>query len=239
MEKSILDISPSFEALIDQKLSFSLILPKRKCKNNICIAQDKGFGSKNKFLCFINFFTSGFIQIAFNMFLQYTDFNLQINQTYAKSIYGVIISDSSSFWVKSSDAFEQVDLNLLVSACPPAFLRLDCRFSIGLRSGNIPGHGSKVLNLVNSKPFSYHFCHLTSLQEKMHSWHKIAPGSLEEVATDIFTVGGFLYQKFETISLKCAERSLREFRRPNRFCTPEQSSNNKSDLHVHMCCICN
>lgn len=156
------------------------------------------------------------------MFLQYTDFNLQINQTYAKSIYGVIISDSSSFWVKSSDAFEQVDLNLLVSACPPAFLRLDCRFSIGL-----------------IQPFSYHFCHLTSLQEKMHSWHKIAPGSLEEVGTDIFTVGGFLYQKFETISLKCAERSLREFRRPNRFCTPEQSSNNKSDLHVHMCCICN
>lgn len=47
MEKSILDISPSFEALIDQKLSFSLILPKRKCKNNICIARDKGFGSKN------------------------------------------------------------------------------------------------------------------------------------------------------------------------------------------------
>lgn len=50
----------------------------------------------------------------------------------------------------------------------------------------------------------------------MHSWHKIAPGSLEEVGTDIFTVGGFLYQKFETISLKCAQRSLWEFR-PIRF----------------------
>lgn len=146
--------------------------------------------------------------------------------------------------VQASGSNPEMPLSKLISicwfaACPPAFLRLDCRFSIGLRSGNILGHGSKVLNLVNSKPFSYHFCHLTSLQEKMHSWHKIAPGSLEEVGTDIFTVGGFLYQKFETISLKCAERSLREFRRPNRFCTPEQSSNNKSDLHVHMCCICN
>lgn len=46
-KKSILDISPSFEALIDQKLSFSLILPKRKCKNNICIVRAKSFGSKN------------------------------------------------------------------------------------------------------------------------------------------------------------------------------------------------
>jgi hypothetical protein len=38
------------------------------------------------------------------------------------------------------------------------FLRIDHKFSMGLRSGEFPGHGPKISMFCSPGPLSYHFC---------------------------------------------------------------------------------